>query len=142
MKGDSLISQGRHGLAAEAYDESSKRFKQLDQSELSVWPRLGLIESGSTSGEHTDGDTELNWVVERLLNGNLEGLENPAKLIWRCYLILLEANDSRADDVLKRGQLFVLGQAKKIGDPDSRRSYLENIQEHVQLQQLLSSGQT
>jgi class 3 adenylate cyclase/tetratricopeptide (TPR) repeat protein len=130
VQGDVLANQEAWEQAGNAYEESLKRFKDLNQETSTLWPGLGLLECAQANDSQAYLDENRDEVFERLLTGDLNGLENPKGYLWRSYQLAQKLQDPRAELLLSRGREFILDQASRIADKKIRRSFLENVPEH------------
>lgn len=102
--------------AAEAYLYLAQ--KQIPQALETIAPILALLEPVWTDPQNAE-------------NHHLFGTKHPFEIYWRCYQVLLAAQDPRAEALLAGARVILQKVAGRIEDDTLWRSYLENDPVHV-----------
>lgn len=126
--GHACLLQGELETAREAYRASIQIREELKQPVLALEPLAGLaavcLEENDLDAASKHAEPILNFLAE---GNTLEGVEEPVRVYYTCYLYLQRKNDSRAEEILQQGSRLLEEQASKFTDENERRRYIENI---------------
>lgn len=115
-------------LAQAAYRKSIEIREDLGQPSLAMEPLGGLIESYLQAD-----DLDIAWQEgQKLLNflesgATLDGTEEPLRVYYACYRLLVKKQDPRSQQVLQTAIHLLEMQVSNFRDEAARTLYIENI---------------
>jgi tetratricopeptide (TPR) repeat protein len=131
----SSLCMGYAYLALSNFPEAERSFRQsvairteLKQPGMGIEAKAGLIQVLLLRG---DGDAALHE-AETILSylnsgGGFEGVEEPLRVYYACYLALIQKQDSRSKAVLRSACQLLESQLAKLPDDKARQIYVENV---------------
>lgn len=126
--GHACLLQREFETACRAYEASIQIREELKQTALSMESLAGLA---AVCLEKNDLDAASEYaevILKFLAEGNtLEGVEEPVRVYYTCYLYLQRKSDPRGEQILQQANRLLEYQASKFTDENERRRYVENI---------------
>ena len=114
--------------AYKAYQTSINIRENLDQPTLAMEPLAGLVAVDLKRNDLESAAHSAEKILQFLDEGStLDGVEEPLRILYTCYLYLLEAKDPRSNSVLQKAKDMLETQASKFIDEGERKRYIENI---------------
>ena len=114
--------------ARDAYTTAILIRGELDQPNMVMEPLAGLIETALTCNDLTVAMKETEKILLHLEGGGtLEGVEEPLRIYYACYVTLEKNHDPRASDLLARAATFLDLQVSKLEDKELRRMFVEKV---------------
>jgi tetratricopeptide (TPR) repeat protein len=102
--------------------------EELSQPGMNMEPLAGLIQTLLAKGDLRAALGETEKVLAYLQDGGtLDGVEEPLRIHYACYLALEQAGDTRASTVLRMATEMMEAQLSKLRDEQSRRVFVENV---------------
>jgi len=122
--------------AQHSYQEAVQIRIELEQPSLSMEPIAGLIEVAMRMNDLETAAREAERVLTHFSSGgNLDGTDEPLRVYYACYLLLLKKEDLRWKLILQSAISFLELQVLKFKDEQSRKAYVENVPWRLALQQ-------
>jgi tetratricopeptide (TPR) repeat protein len=128
--GHSLASLGRLQEAAEAYEEAVELRRQSGEHHRAEESLAGLARVSLAMGKPAEALAHVESVLKYLDSNTLDGTDEPVRVYLTCAHILEANGDDRAADVLLRAHKMFDARAQRIGDPNLRRSFAQNVPAH------------
>jgi hypothetical protein len=129
-------------LARAAYRRALDLWETIHAQEMACMPLAGLAEICLVEGKNAEALSHVEVILSRTETfSRLLGLL--LEPFWVClviYRVLRVHQDERAAEVLQRAVDLLLTQADRIGDPELRRAYLEDVPEHREVVALLEQS--
>lgn len=114
--------------AYKAYQTSINIREDLDQPTLSMEPLAGLVAVDLKRDDLESAGQSAEKILHFLDEGfTLDGVEEPLRILYTCYLYLLERKDPRSNLILQKAKDMLETQASKFIDEGERKRYIENI---------------
>jgi len=120
--------------AAHAYQQAHTLRSQLGQNSLAMESLTGLARVRLAQGNLVQAMVHVDDVLEQLATRSLDGTEEPLRIYLTCFHILQASDDLRADEILETAHGLLQERAAKIDDEKLRRSFLENVAAHREIQ--------
>ncbi len=136
--GHALASLGRLPEAVDAYRQALTLRHQLGQHTLAIESLAGLASVTLAQGDPAQALTHIEEILSYLKNHTLDRTEEPFRVYVACYRVLQASQDPRAQDILDAAYHLLQERAAKIADDELRRSFLENVAIHREIENLLS----
>ncbi len=133
-KGHILTGLGRLGEADRVYQQSLDARRNLGQVNLTMDVLAGLARVSLGQGDWSQALTRCEEILTHLETGTLEGTDDPFLIYLTCYHTLRANQDPRAEEILSTACDLLLEQADRIDNEELRRSYLENVAAHKEIQ--------
>ncbi|HNE67765.1 MAG TPA: tetratricopeptide repeat protein [Anaerolineales bacterium] len=118
----------QYPAARQAFESSLKIREGLDAKVLTAESQAAI---GQTLYELMDIEAafiEVEKVLEYMQeNPNLEGAEEPLRVMLTCYLVLKEKRDPRHKNILQNANLLLDTQVSKLRSDEARHVYVENV---------------
>lgn len=109
---------------------------ELGQPGMRIESLAGLIQTLLLKEYVPSALEETEKIMSYLETGAaLEGVEEPLRVYYACYLALGKVGDARAYTVLQSAAQFLEAQAQKLRDEKSRKMYVENVPWRLAIQQ-------
>ena len=124
--GYSLVAGRRYEAAVPVLQQGCELRLELGQAHLAIETRAFLAEALAATGQPAAAMTEAEVVLDFLVDGQLEELEDTLRVLLAVYRTLAAAGDARAAAVLARAHDDLQTAAARLDD-DARRAYLENV---------------
>lgn len=135
--GHALAGLGRLDAAQQAYQQALDIRYQMNQLHLMLDCMAGLARI--YLAQEDAGPTQALTQVERILNHlethSLDGTIEPLRVYLTCYHVLQANQDLRAQAILDTARALLEEQTAQVGDEALRRSFLENVAAHRDIQQ-------
>jgi hypothetical protein len=128
--------------AATAYHEALTTYLALGHVHRTVEPRAGLARLALAAGALASALAAIEEILPILQNHPLAGFDEPFQVYLTCYTVLTASNDARAATLLQTAHELLTAYAERILDLTLRRSFLENVTTHRDLQQAFAAAQT
>jgi DNA-binding SARP family transcriptional activator/predicted ATPase/Tfp pilus assembly protein PilF len=131
--GHAWASRQQLDSAEEAYRRALALHRDLQQYNLAMESLAGLARCALA---HDDRARALSWtemILTHLVQGNLEGTDEPFWVYLTCYKTLKANNDRRATPLLQQTRTQLLEQADKIGQTEAREIYLNRNEIHREI---------
>lgn len=126
--GHACLLQNEFETARQAYRASIQIREEMKQTALAMEPLAGLLEICLKENDLAAAAEHAEVILNFLAQGNtLEGVEEPVRIFYACYLYLQRKNDPRAEQILQQGCRLLEDQASNFTNENERRSYIENI---------------
>lgn len=114
--------------ARNAYLRSISIRDELDQPSLVMEPLAGLVEAALQMDDLESASRETNKILAYLAGGgSLDGTEEPLRIYYACYQLLINQKDPRAQQVLQTANQLLETQVSNFKDAQSRKLYVENF---------------
>jgi hypothetical protein len=75
-------------------------------------------------------------ILTHLKSNTLDSTDESLQVYLTCYRVLRAAQDPRAQETLGTAYALLQERAAKIGDAETRRSFLENVAAHREILEL------
>jgi tetratricopeptide (TPR) repeat protein len=139
--GHALAGLGLLAEAADAYRQSLALRRELGQPHLATEPLAGLARVCLIREDLVEAQALVEEILGHLQSHTLEGTEEPMRIYLTCYRTLTANQDPRARDLLNTAHSLLQERAARIGDEETRRSYLEKVSANREiLQEFAKSG--
>jgi len=126
--GHAWLLHREHRHAESAYRRSIAIRSELSQPSLSLEPRAGLVQTYLDLDGIEAAMRETESILASLESGvTLDGVEEPLRVYYACYLALEKMKDPRAATVLKKAMNVLETQISKFRTADERDRYIENV---------------
>jgi tetratricopeptide (TPR) repeat protein len=126
--GYGYLLAGQLEQAMTAFRQSAAIREELGQTGMNMEPLAGLIQTLLAKGDLRAALEETEKVIAYLQDGvTLDGVEEPLRIYYACYLALDRAQDERAGVMLSAGARLLESQVLKLRDEQSRRTFVENV---------------
>ncbi|MEW6285468.1 MAG: tetratricopeptide repeat protein [Chloroflexota bacterium] len=126
--GHAHLLQGEFESARKAFRASIQIREEINQPVLALEPLAGLLAVCLAENNLTAASEYAEPILNFLAEGNtLEGVEEPVRIYYTCYLYLQRKDDPRAEQILQQGCRLLEDQASKFSDETERWRYIENI---------------
>ena len=127
------IAQGKYDAAKSVYQESLMLWQTLERKRPSVKPKAGLALLALDAGDQVSALQLTEEILLYLENNNIDGTDEPFRIYWACYRVLMSTGDARADDFLAATYQRLQRRANAIDNPSHRRAFLEDVPFHKQI---------
>ncbi len=114
--GHALAAEGQNEAARAAYEEARALRQQLGERNRALEPRAGLAEVALAAGQLEAALAHAKAIVAHLEKGNLDVVDEPARVYLAAVRALRAAGDARAEALLREGQAFVRARAALLGE--------------------------
>ncbi|MBE0695639.1 MAG: tetratricopeptide repeat protein, partial [Anaerolineaceae bacterium] len=139
----SLTYLGHCLLASESLDEAAQAYQAaldirtaLEQAVLAAEPSAGLARAALQRGQAAAAQKFIQSVLQQIeANPALAGTDDPLRVYLTCYLVLRQAGDLRAWNLLKTAHSSLQARAASLADPSIRHGFLEKIVHHREILQ-------
>lgn len=129
--GHALAGLERWSEAAEAHQQA---LALLEGQQLAIDSQAGLAYIYLAEGRLGEAVAQIEPVIVHLdKGGNLDGTEDPFRILLTCYQVLAAAGDPRAKGVLAVAYGRLQAEASTIHSPEERRKFLERVPVHREL---------
>jgi predicted ATPase len=126
--GHAHLLLGDFDPACRAYQASVDIRNELDQPSLSMEPLAGLVAVHMEENDLEAASRPVEAIMGFLAsNSSMEGMEDPLRVLYTCYLYLLKTQDPRAAQILQKAKELLAAQVSKFKDEADRKRYVENI---------------
>ncbi len=126
--GHAWLLQGDYRRAESAYLKSIAIRSELSQPSLSMEPIAGLVQTYLGLDDVEAALRETEKILSFLESGiTLDGVEEPLRVYYVCYLALQKINDPRTDMILKTARQLLETQTSKFRTAAERDRYIENV---------------
>jgi predicted ATPase/class 3 adenylate cyclase len=133
--GHAYSGLGRTAEAYQAYQAALDLRQALGQPALACEPLAGLARLALAHGDFEAAQARVQVILAHLDGGgSLEGADEPLRVYLTCNQVLQAMNDPRSGALLERAYADLLESAAKIKDENARRSFLENVPVHREIQ--------
>ncbi len=122
--------------ARESYRQAACLSQELAAPTLAAEAHAGLANVASYEGDVAAARTHAEAIIEILTMQRRAGLDEPFISYLACCRVLCAHQHPRAVEILAQGHALLLEYADHIADAELRRSFLVNVAEHRELQQL------
>jgi hypothetical protein len=95
----------------------------------------GLATVSMALGQPEEALARVEEILRYLDEKSLDGTDEPFRVYLTCYDGLRAAADDRAYGLLHEAQEMLLDRARKIDEPELRRSFLQRVPAHRELAQ-------
>jgi len=113
--------------------------RELGQPNLALEPLAGLARVSLAQGDVTSAQARVEELLRHLESGTLDGATEPFRVYLTCYRVLCASRDLRAPEVLTTMHTRLQEQAARINDEELRRSFLENVPAHREIQSFFNA---
>lgn len=128
--------------AQQAYENSIRIWKELEQPGLALEPTAGLIQVALNMDDITTAVQYTEIVLRYLDDGRtLDGTEEPLRIYLACITTLEKIEDPRSFDMLKSAVHLLEAQVSMFSDEESRRMYVQNVPWRLAIQQAWRTSQ-
>lgn len=121
---------------ARASYEQAVRLSETPAPMLAAEAHAGLANVALCERNNATALTHAEAILEILSKQQRVGLDEPFITYLACHRTLAAVHDPRAATILAEGNALLKEYADQIADPALRQSFLENVAEHRELQQL------
>jgi hypothetical protein len=140
--GHAWLLHREHRDAESAYRRSIAIRSELSQPSLSLEPRAGLVETYLDLDDIQSAMRETETILASLESGiTLDGVEEPLRIYYACYLALHKTNDPRTDTILRTAMDVLETQISKFRTAAERDRYVENISWRRAIQDAAATNQ-
>jgi predicted ATPase/tRNA A-37 threonylcarbamoyl transferase component Bud32 len=129
-----MLDLGQVDEAAATYREAVGRWQALNMPLRATAPLAGLAWLALKTGDRAGAVAQVEKILPYLEKSNVEGTEEPLRIFWTCYRVLQSNQDARAEALLAVAYRLLQERADRVGDDDLRRSLLENVAGHRQIE--------
>lgn len=141
--GHSYFRSGKFDLAEGAYQDALNIREELDQPLLGTEPAAGLARALLEQDNIAAANRHIQTILPILdQNEALDGTDDPTRVYLTCYLVLRAINDNKADRILLTAYDLIQSRAANIPNPETRKSFLENIPHHRDIQNAWNRNQS
>jgi class 3 adenylate cyclase/tetratricopeptide (TPR) repeat protein len=142
LYGWNLYDQGQPREAKKFFEEALKIQRDTQQGVKMMESVAHLGRAALTTNDATLAETCARRALDFITSHGTQGIEHPAMVYLICYHILQRGQKSSlAKDILAQGYSYIKSQAAQIDDPALQQSFLNNIVEHQQIQQLVKKDE-
>ena len=128
--------------AQQAYENSIRIWKELEQPGLAIEPTAGLIQVALNMDDITTAVQYTDIILRYLDDGRtLDGTEEPLRIYLACITTLEKIEDPRSSDMLKSAVHLLEAQVSMFSDEESRRMYVQNVPWRLAIQQAWRTSQ-
>jgi tetratricopeptide (TPR) repeat protein len=127
------LYQKKLSLAQENYATSLAILQEIDLPYMAMESISGLAAVSLANSEFTDALQHVEKILAFLANHTLDSAEEPFRVYWTCYQVLLANQDGRAQTVLQNAHDLLQSQAAKISDTAMHQSFMEGVTLHRQI---------
>ncbi|MCE7988792.1 MAG: hypothetical protein DYG89_47155 [Caldilinea sp. CFX5] len=134
--GHAQVGAGQLAAAADSYQEALGYYHKVGDRGSATEAQAGLAQVALAQGDLRGAQ---QWVVQLLpvlAAQPRAGFNSPFFAYLACYRVLAANQDERAPTILEQGWRLLLDYAAAIPDPALRRSFLEGVAVHRELQAL------
>ena len=135
VRGHALSALQWSDEASEAYGQALVLCHSLGNPHFAVEVRAGLAGVALAQGDLSLAQSHVEAILTVLADHPLAGLDEPFFAYLTCYRVLAVHHDPRTAHLLQKGYDLLQVYASRIGDDSQRRSFLDNIAVHCDLQQ-------
>jgi predicted ATPase/class 3 adenylate cyclase len=122
--------------AEESFRQSISMREELGQVGMKIEAVAGLVQTLLLKGDHLAAMKKAEEVISYLASGGrLDGVEEPLRVYYACYLALETAGDTRSYRLLEEGVQLLEAHLSKLRNEDSRRMYVESVPWRLAIQQ-------
>jgi tetratricopeptide (TPR) repeat protein len=133
--GHSYFALGEMETARQAYEAALSIRQDLAQPELASEPAAGLAQVALLHGDLPAARQYVSDILTHLeAGGSLQGADNPLRVYLTCFRVLQQTGDPRAQNLLETAYQILHARAAKIPDEQTRRAFLDNIEQHREIQ--------
>lgn len=132
-QGHALMSQGNLAQAAETYTRALDLARGYGERDLILETLAGLAHTSWLQGNLDEALGYAEEILSYLEGWALGNMDNPFWVAWHCYQVLQAKGDSRAQELLTAAYALLQRQAARLTDPETRRSFLENVAVHREI---------
>lgn len=126
-----LLGLQRPAEAERAFRESLEIRIELEQDALQAESMVGLSQALRRQGNLQAAKGYVEKVLDFIARDeNLAGTWEPLRIYWNCYQVLVDSEDARKNEILKKAYDNLLQRADKIPDQSMREGYLNNVPWH------------
>lgn len=140
VSGHAATAAGWIPEARASYLQAVRLSETLAAPMLAAEAHAGLANIASRGGDDATALTHAEAILEILAKQRRVGLDEPFITYLACHRTLAAVYDPRAAAILAEGHALLLEYADKIANPALRQSFLENVVEHRELQQLYAQS--
>ena len=123
--------------AAEKYQQALDLRAELLQPFLGIEPLAGLAQLALNMGSEDQALLYIEKILPLLETSPLEGPDQPGQIYLICYQVLQAHQDPKADEILKSAYKLLQKRASAMDNDLLRNSYLENVNAHQEIIQLV-----
>ena len=134
--GHALFGQGELDKAGDAYRQGLTLRRELGELNMAMEPLSGLARVALAQEDLSQAQVHVEEVLSHLESGTLEGTYEPFRVYLTCHQVLSAMQDARAGGIIVSANRLLQERAAKIEDEETRRSFLENVAEHRQIQDI------
>ena len=120
-----FLEAGRLQEAQDAFARAKDGWQTLEDKAMGAQTRAGLAEALLARGENAQAFEIAEPVVQFMDEHDLEGTDEPSRILLTLYRVLSAQRDARAPALLERACGVVEARAAQISDPALRRSFME-----------------
>ncbi|MCE7989830.1 MAG: hypothetical protein DYG89_52455 [Caldilinea sp. CFX5] len=124
----------------ESYRAAQRLYGQIGNSAAAAEASAGLIQWALHRGDLAQAQVLAEELIPLLDGKSHVGVDEPFLVYLACYQGLTAAHDLRANRIIKQGIQVLQRYADRIADESLRRSFLENVPTHRQLQAAFCDG--
>lgn len=117
--GHALAAEGEDAAARASYEEALALRQQLGETNRALEPRAGLAELALAAGRVEEALAHAEAIATHLEAGNLDVVDEPARVYLAAVRVLQAAGDARATVLRREGQAFVRARAALLRDRGS-----------------------
>ncbi len=133
--GHALWGLGQRDAATEAYRQAHAVLTEFGEVHLALDPLAGLVRSAFEAGNTAQALRNVEKILRELDALPLDGSEEFLRIHLICWQVLHALRDYRARTILATAHRALRRRATKIGDPEVRRAFLEDIRLHREIVQ-------
>lgn len=122
--------------AAKSYQEALRYYRQVGNKAAATEAQAGLAQVALAQGDRSQARRWVEQILPVLAQQPRAGFSSPFLTYLTCYRVLVATQDERAPIVLEQGWRLLLDYAVAIPDSALRRSFLEGVAIHRELQTL------
>jgi tetratricopeptide (TPR) repeat protein len=132
--GDALLGLDEFEEATEAFQRAIDLRREMGQPHLMIESVAGLARAALAQGDDAQALDHVARILEYLDGGgSLDGTDQPLRTYLTCYQGLRAGGSARAGEILETAHDLLQEQTAKIPDPETRRSFLENVPHHREI---------
>ncbi|MCP4543804.1 MAG: AAA family ATPase [Chloroflexi bacterium] len=136
--GHVMMGLGHLDEAVRVYQWALNVRRDLGQINLTMDVLAGLARVSLAKSDLAQALAYCEEILTHLETGTLDGTDDPLLIYMTCYHVLQVSKNPRADEILSVAHSLLLEQADRINDAQLRRSYLENVAAHREVQDLVA----
>jgi len=141
--GHSYFASDDFEQAEGVYQDALNIREELDQPLLGTEPAAGLARALLEQDNIAAANRHIQTILPILdQNEALDGTDDPTRVYLTCYLVLSAINDNKADRILLAAYDLIQSRAANIPNPETRKSFLENIPHHREIQNAWNRNQS